>query len=222
MFPFWLLGYLGVGGVMGLLFLLRERHHVDDGQRWLWMTLLAGLAPVLLPKAPGYSQLFFLDNGQAALTVLGGAWFASRQEPQSPRRLTLALLTSASRAAGFGCNIVGRVKRHRGCGARSPRWSPTRQGFGWIANRRPRRRPSSRGTVSPGLRPRRTGVFRTDDFAARQRSRSREVTSIRRLLGKIDSVRSSDTELCPNSLALGPGIREEPRLLAQTRTASAC
>jgi hypothetical protein len=157
------------------------------------MTLLAGLASVLLPKAPGYSQLFFLDNGQAALTVLGGAWFASRQEPQSPRRLTLALLTSAlPMLLASVVDIVGRVKRHRRL--RRPESALVTdyvQGFGWI-----RESTSPQATFvtrhrfplvsAPGAR---SVFFETDDFAAaKPRSRSREDTSIRRLLGgKIDS-----------------------------------
>ena len=193
LFPFWLLGYLGVGGVMGLLFLLRERHHVEDGQRWLWMTLLAGLAPVLLLKAPGYSQLFFLYNGQAALTVLGGAWFASRQEPQSPRRLTLALLTSALPVLlGSVADTIGRVKRDRRLRRpESALVTDYAQGFGWM-----RESTSPQATFvtrhrfplvsAPGAW---SVFFENDDFAvAEQRSRSREDTSIRRLLGaKIDS-----------------------------------
>jgi len=112
--PFWLVGYLGVGGVTGLLFLLRERHRLDDGQRWLWLSFAGGLVPALLLDADGLSQLFFVYNGQVALALLGGAWLASCRKPRSLGPLAVAIALSAlalPTLLGSGADIATRLRR---------------------------------------------------------------------------------------------------------------
>ncbi len=112
--PLWMLGYLGVGALAGLFLLWRERRRLDDAQRWLALVFAAGLAPSLLLTAPGHSQIFFLYNGQLALTVLGGAWLASQARPRTRRGVVLALallVLALPMLGGAAWEIGARVER---------------------------------------------------------------------------------------------------------------
>ncbi len=140
--PLWLLGFLGIGGVTGLLFLWRERQHLDDAQRWLAWTFATGLVPALVLAASGMSQVFFLYNGQVALAVLGGAWLASQGMPRHGGRIALALalaVLALPTLLGAARETAGQLARD--WGPRSPASAleaEYSEGLRWVREATPR------------------------------------------------------------------------------------
>lgn len=90
--PVWLVGYLGLGGIGALVFLLRRRSPPSAPQVLALGVAVAGTAPALLLDAHGLSQLFFLYNGQLLLGILAGGGLAEalRSRP-APRGLLIVL-----------------------------------------------------------------------------------------------------------------------------------
>jgi hypothetical protein len=92
--PAWLAGYLGLAGLGALLFVVRRREPLTEGQIFAIGVAVAGLVPALLLDAHGFSQIFFLYNGQLLLGILaGGAMAGVLRRPSVALVLVLGLAT---------------------------------------------------------------------------------------------------------------------------------
>ncbi len=101
--PAWLVGYLGLAGIGALVFLLWRREALTEAQIFALGVTVTGALPALLLDAHGFSQLFFLYNGQLMLGILAGGAMAralrSRPAPLGPLiALGLAALPSLDKA----------------------------------------------------------------------------------------------------------------------------
>ncbi len=88
----WLVGYLGLGGLAGLVWLARRSRPLGDTELWAIALLIVGLVPAYLLFSPTLSQLFFVYNGQVVLAVFGGAALASVHRISSRRRNAVLLV----------------------------------------------------------------------------------------------------------------------------------
>jgi len=120
--PAWLAGYLGLGGLGAIAFVLFRRDALTEAQVFALGVALAGVGPVLLLGAQTLDPLFFLYNGQLLLAVLagGGLVRAMRGRPTSwglVIALGLAALPSLHKA---GRVLLARPGLDQGAAARAP------------------------------------------------------------------------------------------------------
>jgi hypothetical protein len=93
----WLGGYLALGGVGTLLWLLHRRGTLDDAVAFGLGVVGWGLAlAYCLNTSSGLSQLFFLYNGQILLAIGGAAFLVGAfRGPRRPAALASAMLLAA-------------------------------------------------------------------------------------------------------------------------------
>jgi len=72
-FALWLVGYLGLAGVAGMLWLARHRAPLSTPQVFSLGVVAAGILLGLVLDVPGLSQLFLVYNGQLLLCLFAGA-----------------------------------------------------------------------------------------------------------------------------------------------------
>ena len=138
-FALWLLGYLGLAGVAGGLWLARHRSPLSTLQTVALGVVAAGILLGLALDVPGLSQLFLLYNGQLLLCLFAGAGLdAARGWPW--RRASalvagaLVLLFASPSLALLGRGLDGAVRADLAAAAHVP--SPLERdyaaGLAWL------------------------------------------------------------------------------------------
>jgi hypothetical protein len=110
-FALWLVGYLGLAGVAGMLWLARHRAPLSTPQVFSLGVVAAGILLRLVLDVPGLSQLFLVYNGQLLL-------FLRRR--RAPRGARLAVATASALVAG-ALVLPFRAGEPRSAGARAAR-----------------------------------------------------------------------------------------------------
>jgi hypothetical protein len=103
----WTVGYFGLAGLAFIAYLRLRSSPWSPGQIWALAALLAGAGPALILHAAGFSQLFFLYNGQLLLALFGAAGLlaALRRWRSSPVLIPLLALLSAP-SLGLSLGLV--------------------------------------------------------------------------------------------------------------------
>jgi hypothetical protein len=109
--PVWLLGYLGLQAVGGLLWLVAGRPSLRGIGPWILGVVGAGLGATLLLRAPQSSELFFAYNAQVLLSVVAGVGVAKILAGRRPFALAALVFAVPWLVAGVG-GVLGSMRLH--------------------------------------------------------------------------------------------------------------
>ncbi len=134
----WLVGFLGLGGVGALAWLLAGRPSLGGLGAWILGSSLAGLGAGTLLLSVGSSQLFFAYNSQMLLALPAGVGALALWRARRGRAVVLLVLALPFLAGGVAGTLRGlaeRIEVARSGPALWPKWC---EGAAWLRANTPR------------------------------------------------------------------------------------